>query len=195
IEILQAAHTQSHPLFQVLLVLQNVPMPNVEMAGLDVREFDLDSGTTNFDLTISLTETPEGLTGRIEYATDLFDPERIERMAGHFQMLIEDVCENPGGRLSQLSLMTAAERSQLLVEWNRVEADPTDCCIYEMFQRQAQSTPQGIAIRFQDEQWSYARLDARSSRIAERLRSHGVEPGALVGVWMDPSPQLVASLL
>src|SRR5439155_15819123 len=123
IEILQAAHTQSHPLFQVLLVLQNVPMPNVEMAGLDVREFDLDSGTTNFDLTISLTETPQGLTGRIEYATDLFDAERIQRMAGHLQVLIEQVCEDPETRLSQLSLLTADEQYQTLIEWNKTEGD------------------------------------------------------------------------
>src|SRR5262249_53677355 len=83
IDALRPERDQSYPLFQVLFVLQNVPMPKVEVSGLRVTEFEIDSGTTNFDLTISLTETAEGVGGRIEYAADLFDAERIERMAGH----------------------------------------------------------------------------------------------------------------
>ena len=177
IDVLRPERNQSYPLFQVLFVLQNVPMPNVEMAGLNARQFEVDSGTANFDLTISLTETAEGLTGRIEYATDLFDAERIERMAGHFQKLIEQVCENPAERLSQLSLLTAGERNQSLVEWNRTEDGyPSRACIHELFESQAQRAPDRIALEFQEEQWSYGRLHARSARIANRLQSLGVGP-------------------
>jgi thioesterase domain-containing protein/acyl carrier protein len=102
IEVLQPERVQGYPLFQVLFVHHNVPMPDVEMAGIRVSEFEIDSGAANFELTISLTETHDGIRGRIEYATDLFDPERIVRMANHFQIVIDAVCAKPEAKLSQL---------------------------------------------------------------------------------------------
>jgi acyl carrier protein/serine acetyltransferase len=106
IDVLQPKkHSHSQPLFQVLFVLQNVPLPNVEVSGIRVRSFEIDSATANFELTFSFTETTDGISGRIEYATDLFDAESIEALAAYFQVLIEAVCADPTVTISELPLL------------------------------------------------------------------------------------------
>ena len=144
IDVLRPERNQSYsPLFQVLLVLQNTPMPEVELGGLTMRPFEVDNGTAKFDLMLSLTETTEGLEGWIEYATDLFDVDRIRRLAGHFQRLIEEFSANPDLRLSQVALLAHDERQQLLVDWNRTAVDyPRNSCVHELFEAQVEHTPQ-----------------------------------------------------
>jgi acyl carrier protein/serine acetyltransferase len=106
IDVLQPKkRTHSQPLFQVLFVLQNVPLPNVEVSGIRVRSFEIDSATANFELTFSFTETTDGISGRIEYATDLFDAECIEALAAYFQALVEAVCVDPGIRIAELPVL------------------------------------------------------------------------------------------
>ncbi len=197
IDELQPERNQSYtPLFQVMFVLQNTPLPDLEMPGLTLRPFEIDNGTAKFDLTLSLAETAEGLAGWIEYATDLFDRERIERMAGHFQRMIEEVTANPDLRLSQLSLMTPAERHQVLVEWNRTALDyPRNACIHELFEAQAERTPRATALVCGQERLTYSELNRRSDQLAQRLRRLGVGPETLVGVCVRRSPLMVVGLL
>src|SRR5207249_180749 len=158
--------------------------------------FEIDNRTAKFELTLSLAETSDGLTGWIEYGMDLFDADRIERLAGHFQTIIEDVTANPDTRLSQVSLLTVNERSQLLAKWNRTAADyPRNACVHELFEEQARQTPDRIALEFEGEQWTYARLNAEADRVAVRLRSLGVGPDTLVGLCLERSARMVASVL
>src|SRR5438876_11233816 len=142
IDALQPERNQSYtPLFQVLFVLQNTPIPDLQLPVLVVHPFEIDNRTAKFELTLSLAETSDGLTGWIEYGMDLFDADRIERLAGHFQTIIEDVTANPDTRLSQVSLLTVNERSQLLAKWNRTAADyPRNACVHQLFEEQARQT-------------------------------------------------------
>src|SRR6266568_7357207 len=197
IDALQPERNQSYtPLFQVLFVLQNTPMPNLEIPGLVLRPFEIDNGTAKFDLTVSLAETAEGVAGWIEYATDLFDPERIERLAGHFQRMIDEVTANPDLRLSQLSLITPAERHQVLVEWNQTALDyPRNACIHELFEAQAERTPHATALVCGVERLTYRELNRRSNQLAHRLRGLGVGPETLVGICVRRSPLMVVGLL
>ena len=197
IDALQPERNQSYtPLFQVLFVLQNTPMPDLELPGLVLRPFEIDNRTAKFDLTVSLAETPEGMAGWIEYATDLFDPDRIERLAGHFQRIVEQVSQNPEACLSQLSVLTPGERTQLLTEWNRTAAEyPRDLCIHELFEEQVRSDPDRIALEFQGERWTYGRLDSEASRIAAALRQRGVGPDTMVALCVERSPKMVAGVL
>jgi amino acid adenylation domain-containing protein len=195
IDILQREGTNT-PRFQVLFVLQNAPMPTPSMAGINVQEWEVDSGTSRFDLTLSLTETPEGLKGRIEYATDLFDADRIERLDGHFRTLIEQVVAKPDARLSELSLLTARERHLALVEWNHTESDYSRSrCVHELFEEQARRTPERVAVEFDGERWTYRQLNARADRVAAELHSIGVTTDALVAICMDRSLEMVAAML
>src|SRR5262249_34373243 len=106
------------PLFQTMFVLQNAPLPRLEMSGLDLSPIEFDPGVAKFDLILSLTETAQGLKGFIEYSTDLFDAWRIQRMAEHFRTVIEGVIANPEQKIHQIELMTGIEREQILLKWN-----------------------------------------------------------------------------
>jgi acyl carrier protein/serine acetyltransferase len=105
IRVLQPERSPGRPLFQVLFALQNVPFPNAEVSGIRIQDFEIDSGTANFELTMSFTEKPDGISGRIEYATDLFDAEHIQALASYFQFLIDAVSTEPATRTSELPLL------------------------------------------------------------------------------------------
>ena len=102
-------------MFQVLFALQNVPVSTPELSGLTLSSIGIEETRTRFDLEVHLSETTEGLKGVFVYNTDLFDRATIERMAGHYQMMLEGIAVNPNQRLSELPLLTEAERHQLLV--------------------------------------------------------------------------------
>ena len=141
-----------NPLFQVLFVLHNTPQQALELPGLTVHPLEIDPGTARFDVTLEFWETPEGLRGRFEYSTDLFEAATIARMAGHLQTLLEGIVADPEQRLSRLPLLTADERHRLLVEWNATTAAyPDDQCIHTVFETQVARTPDAVAVVCGDE--------------------------------------------
>ena len=196
VERLQPKRDQSyHPLFQVMFVLQNAAIPASETAGLSWRPFDLDIGTAKFDLTLELSETAEGLTGWLEYSTDLFDAATMARMAGHFQTLLEGIAANPDEHVSALPLMSEAERHQLLVEWNdTAKPFPRDHCIHQLFEQQAARTPGATAVIFQKQSLTYGELNQRADQCAERLRRLGVGPEVVVGLCVERSLEMVVAI-
>jgi amino acid adenylation domain-containing protein/non-ribosomal peptide synthase protein (TIGR01720 family) len=195
---LQPERRMSHsPLFQVLFVLQNAPMPALELTGLTLTPIIADMGVAKFDLTLSLEETPQGLTGSFGYNTDLFEPSSIERMAGHFRTLLEAVAGQPTQRLSELPLLTCEEVRQLLDEWNDTKAayPSEEICFHELFERQVERTPGAVALVFEDESLTYEELNTRANRLARHLRRSGVGADALVGICMERSWEMVVGLL
>ena len=111
------------PLFQALLVLQNAPVPELKLPGLALRAFDSQGNTAKFELSVAFEETDEGLSGRVEYNTDLFEPATIARLAEHLRRLLEGAAANPEQRLADLPLLPEDERRKLLVEWNASRAE------------------------------------------------------------------------
>ncbi len=197
VEALQPERTQSYnPLFQVMFVLQNAPIPPVPGAGLSARHLDLDNGTSKFDLTFSLMESEDGLTCWMEYATDLFDAGTIAQMAGHYQVLLEGLVAAPDKPLSQTPLLTPAERQQVVVEWNRTEmAYPKERCIHELFEAQAERTPEAVALEFGEQRLTYRELNHRANQLAHYLQRRGVGPETLVGICLERSPEMLVGLL
>ncbi|NMO13901.1 non-ribosomal peptide synthase/polyketide synthase [Pyxidicoccus fallax] len=188
------------PLFQAMLVLQNMPearpSPTHGQAGLRIHSVELENDTAKFDLTLSLSETPEGLQGELGYRTDLFREETIRRLAGHLYTFLEAVTANPGLRLSEVHLLTAAEQRQLQVDFQgRDEAYPRGVCLHTLIEAQVERTPDAEAVRFEDSTLTYAQLDARANQLAHHLRSLGVGPETRVGVCLERSLELVVALL
>ncbi|MBR8841210.1 MAG: AMP-binding protein, partial [Stigonema ocellatum SAG 48.90 = DSM 106950] len=197
VEALQPQRSLAYsPLFQVMFVLQNAPMSEVELPGITLTQLDHQSTVAKFDLTLSMSETDQGLVGSWEYNTDLFDGSTISRMAGHFQNLLSAIVENPRQTVGELPLLSEAERHQLLVEWNDTESVyPTDKCIHELFSQQVELTPDAIALVFEDEQLTYSQLNTRANTIAHYLQSEGVRPDVLVGLCVERKPLMVVGLL
>jgi non-ribosomal peptide synthetase component F len=195
-ELHPARDLSRNPLFQVMFVLQNGHPGTLELPGLTLIPVEVDSGTTHFDLTLHIADTGDELVASLAYNTDLFETGSIDRMLRHFQMLLETVCASPGRRLSELSLLTDAERQQVLVEWNATRTDRlNEVCIHQLFEAQVERTPDAIAVVFQDRELTYGQLNRRANQLAHHLRALGVGPEIPVGICLKDSMEVVVGLL
>lgn len=183
------------PLFQVMFMLQNVPLPHFEHAGLRLDPMEVYTGATEFDLVLNTMETEEGLLASITYNADLFDAATMERMLNQYQVLLEGVVAEPNQSLALLPLLTPAERRQLLNEWNDVQDYPQEKGIHELFEEQAEREPNAPALSFNGQQMTYAALNEGSNQIAHGLLQMGVACGAPVAIMLDSSPRQIMVLL
>jgi amino acid adenylation domain-containing protein len=184
------------PLFQVVFALQNVPQETLELPGLRLSRAGGSAVTSKFDLSLHVFEGGSGLHCLVEYATDLFDGSTIERLIGHYRTLLEGIVAAPERRVSELPLLSAAERHRQVVEWNAMAAEyPREKCVHELFAGQAARAPEAIAVVFDDRQLSYGELDRRSNQVAHHLRALGVGPESVVGLCVERSLEMVVGLL
>jgi amino acid adenylation domain-containing protein len=187
------AHT---PLFQVKMIFQNTPMPDLHMADLTIRPVDNLPSVARFDLVLTLMETAQGLSGTLVYSTDLFTAPMIERMQGHFQTLLAGIVADPTRKIGALPLVTQPERQQLLVEWNATGASHRhDQCLPQLFAAQAARTPHGVALVSGSEHLTYQELNARANQVAYYLQSLGSGPETLVGLCVERSTAQIIGLL
>ncbi|MBD2208314.1 amino acid adenylation domain-containing protein [Nostoc linckia FACHB-104] len=191
VEALQPNRDLSYnPLFQVMFVLQNPASNSIW------KTEELETGTAKFDILLSMIDSEEGLTGTLEYNTDLFNADTIARMLGHFQTLLEGVVSYPNQSISELPLLTTAERQTLLLDWNHTEVDyPQAACIHHLFEAQVEKTPDAIALIFTDQELTYRELNHRANQLAHYLQNLGVEPDTLVGICMERSIEMVVGIL
>ena len=197
VEILQPERSLSHnPLFQVMFVLQNATSPTQQMPHLTLSTLPVDQLTAQFDLTLSMEETAEGLTGFWQYNRDLFDPETIRRMSGHLKLLLEGIVTHPQKSVTALPLLPEAELRQLLVEWNDTQQDySSGHCIHQLIEAQAALTPDAVAVVFEDQQLTYRQLNQQANQLARYLTELGVKSEVLVGIGVERSPEMVIALL
>ena len=190
-----------NPLFQVTFQLygSNTGASENGIASFDDAgsPFEVDARTAKFDLRFDLAETAGGgLTGFLEYDTALFSDESIARMARHFQTLLARAVADPDLRLSALSLLTPAELKELIVERNATTTPyPHEERIHELFERQVERTPDGVAVECEGETLTYAELDSRATRLAHYLRGLDVGLETPVGISTERSIEMIVGLL
>ncbi|MFP5263078.1 MAG: amino acid adenylation domain-containing protein [Blastocatellia bacterium] len=197
VDELQPARDMSrNPLFQVAFQLQNAPNPGMKLAGLRVRQEGAENVISTFDLDMQIIESGRGLTGLLIYNSDIFEPDTIKRLTKHFQVVAGAVVSNPERPIPDLSLLTQAERHQLLSEWNDTGKEyPVDACIQDLFEAQVRKTPNATALVFDDERLTYAELNTRANQLARYLRKLGVGPEVRVGILVDRSIEMLVGLL
>ncbi|MBD2471153.1 non-ribosomal peptide synthetase [Nostoc sp. FACHB-145] len=197
VDKMQPQRDLSHtPLFQVMFALQNTQNSEIELPGLTLTTLETDSGTAKFDLTLDMKETDEGLVGTLEYSIDLFQPQTIQRMAGHLQTLVCGIIANPEERLSELPLLTAEEQSQLIVDWNQTQVEySSDQCIHQLFEAQVEKTPDAVAVVFGNQQLTYHQLNQRANQLGHYLQKLGVGAEVLVGICVERSLDMAIALL
>ncbi len=154
----------------------------------------LDQESSALDLSLKLEQTQTGISGHFEYATDLFTAATIDRMAMHFQTLIESIVANPAQSIDELNILTDSERQQLLVEWNQTQIDYPNQCIHQLFEAQVERTPDNIAVVFEQHQLTYRELNNRANQLAHYLRAQGVGKNVLVGLYVERSLAMVVGL-
>ncbi|MGC2332311.1 MAG: amino acid adenylation domain-containing protein [Candidatus Acidiferrales bacterium] len=184
------------PIFQAMFSFLNTPTTPVELPGLEVKRVGAEVGASKVDLGLYAMESPAGIYCAFEYNTDLFNSDRIERFARHFEALLEDVTQNPDRRLSELSILTAAERRQVLVDWNQTRVEfPKDQTLHRLFELQAQQTPESVALEFKGRPLRYRELNERANHLAWHLKALGVGPDSLVGLLHERSENMMVALL
>lgn len=198
VEALQPERDLSYtPLFQVLFALQNQTLSQVDLTGLTASPLKVETGTSKFDLSLSMENRADGLVGVWRYSTDLFDASTIDRMTGNFVTLLEGIVANPQEKISQLPLLTEVEQRQLLVEWNNTEVDdPQSQSIHQLFEEQVQRTPNAVAVVFEEQQLTYRELNSRANQLAHYLlQNHQIEPDTLIGICLERSLEMIIGIL
>ncbi len=189
-------HLNRNPLFQVMLILQNVPALALELSNLRLSLLETESETAKFDLTLTIEDRADNLVAELEYNVDLFTATTAERMLNHFQVLLAGVVADPSQRLSALPFLTEAERRRQLLEWNDTGSDyPQSQTIQQLFEKQAAETPEAIAVVDEHHELTYRELNERANQLAGYLTKLGVGPESLVGICVDRSSEMVVGLL
>ena len=190
-----------HPLFQVMLTLQNNEAAILSLPGLKVTPEQAGTHRAKFDLSFSLTEqaTAEGLangiSGTVGYATDLFERGSVERITSRFVRMLEGIALDPEQPIGIIDLLEPLERHQLLVEWNTPISYSSHECVHELFEKQVERNPEAVAVVFEEDRLSYRELNRRANQLAHYLRKLGVKPDSLVGLCVERSLEMVVGLL
>ncbi len=194
-ELQPARDTSRNPLFDVMVLLQNVPDQAVDLPGLAVEGVALPVTTANCDLTVEFGEQHGGLAGVLEYNTDLFDAATIDRMVAQLLVLLERMTANPDLALAELPLLTDTELRQVIHDWNDTELDVPAVTFPELFEAQAARTPGEAALVFRDTVLTFAEVNARANRLARYLVANGAGPERVVGLALPRSVEMVVAML
>ncbi len=199
IDLLELARNRSYnPVFQVMFAMQPSDPDQLRLPGLVLKPLDLETDMAKFDLNLMMRESPKGLTGALEYNSDLFDEATAQRLVAHFQNLLRAMVDQPTTKVATLPMLDAVERKQLLVDWNdTIRAYPRTQCIHQLFEAQVAHTPDAPALfdLGSGVELTYRELNRRANQVAHRLQALGVKPDDLVGLCVARSAKLVVGLL
>jgi amino acid adenylation domain-containing protein len=197
VEELQPERTQSqNPLFNVMFSLQNGLMDKWELPGLSFEPMEVANGTSKFDLTLAMQENTDSLSATAEFCCDLFDAPTIERLLNHLEVVLEGIVANPDQKVSRLPLLTANERQQIVLDWNRTATDyPHTATVHELFEQAATKYAGSIAVSYGEESLTYKELNERANQVANYLRKLGAGTDVPIGISMERSVQMIVGWL
>jgi amino acid adenylation domain-containing protein len=202
VEAVQPARSQSrHPLFQVVLVLQNAPAANlnlpmltthVEMSEFNVAKFDLGFGLSELR---SPAGDPLGIQGDISYSNDLFDDATVRSLATRLVRMLEEMVQAPETRLHRAKILSVEEKHILLESFNATAQEVPETTVSEMFETQVMQKPEATAIVQGEKSYTYQELNQWANRLAHYLIARRIGPESLVGIALDRSPEMVVAIL
>ena len=187
-----------NPLFQVMFNWRDRDqlLPFIGMEGLAIDSLMSTANTSKFDMLLFATDTGDEIWLELEYNSDIFDEDRMSRMLGHYQTLLEAVAADPGTSLTEIPLLTADERRQVVFDWNDTKAEyPREIPLAKLVEAQVERTPDAIALVYEDHRLTFKEMNARANQLAHELRKHGAGPDELVGLCVGRTTDLVVALL
>ncbi|MTJ10020.1 non-ribosomal peptide synthetase [Anabaena sp. UHCC 0204] len=194
-ELQPERNLSNNPFFQVWFALHNLPIPIMQLGDLVLTSIKVKKGTSQFDLSLDISIGEQGLTGSIEYSTELFASATIARMVEHFHTLLYGIVANPQAKLSELPLLSEAEKDKLF-EWNNTQNNLIESCsLHDKFEAQVEKTPDAIAVIFAGESLTYRKLNHKANQLANYLQNLGVTAETLVGICMHRSLEMIIGIL
>jgi amino acid adenylation domain-containing protein/non-ribosomal peptide synthase protein (TIGR01720 family) len=183
------------PLFQVMFAMQSSDFEVINIPGIEVAPFNLDSGTSKFDMTMTMVEVFGELRGQLEYNSDLFELETIKRFIDHFKFLLQQIIESPETTLDSFILMPESEKQIILSDWNATQKDyDAPQPLMYFFEEATATYSQNTALLFNGEQLSYNDLNKRVNQLAHFLIKKGVKKDSFIGLYMERSFELVIGM-
>jgi amino acid adenylation domain-containing protein len=194
--VVKERNMSRNPLFQVLFSFQNTPgAPALKLGELSLSTEGQEHSTTQFDLSFLIRETSTGINGTVEYATDLYMGETIERMINHYINLLGSIVASPENEVGRLSMLSIKEE-KTLADFNATGAEyPKEKSLVDLFEEQVIKDPEAVALIFEDMELSYAELNARSNQLAHYLQKQGVKAEMLVPICVERSLEMVVGIL
>jgi len=192
-ELKPERHTAHSPLCQVMF--QIVSGFQLELPGLAVELLEPETGTAKFDLTLTVIEEGDELTGRIDYNTDLFDAATIERMIENFQTLLTSIVTHPDQSVATLPILSESTRQHLLLAGNQATDYPRNFTVAQLFEMQVAKTPENVAVVDQGRTITYQELNHRANQLAHHLQKVGLGAGTLVGLFLERSLDSIVAML
>jgi amino acid adenylation domain-containing protein/non-ribosomal peptide synthase protein (TIGR01720 family) len=202
VEVLNPARSMArHPLFQVSLVLQNNTRASFALQGLETSAQSIGMHTAKFDLSFELWEqrgkdgSPQGISGRVEFATDLFDRTTVAQWVARLQRILAAVAADASQPIGRIEILQPEERTQLLATWNDTAHPLPASTLPVLFERRAEHAPDATALVFDDTSLTYGELNARANQLAHYLITRGAGSERFVALALPRSLELVVGLL
>ena len=198
VDLLNPVRSLSHtPLFQVMFGWQSNEQGSLQLEGIEAGPLQASPHrVARLDLTMALGESGGGITGVVEYATSLFDAATMERYFGYFRNLLKAMVADDTQAINRLPMLDAAERHRVLYDWNETRIEfPSDKCVHELFEQQAAKTPAAIAVKYEDQELTYAELNEHANQVANHLISLNVQPDTFIGLCLERGFGMVISML
>jgi amino acid adenylation domain-containing protein len=187
---------QQTPFFQVMFSYEDASRPLLKLESLHVERFEIDLPVAPFVWTLLARSVDGGLSLQLEYKTELFSAQTVERLLGHLRTLLEGIARNPQESVGTLPLLTAVEEEQLLHEFNPCETEyPKDQCIHDLFEAQAARTPDAVALKFGGHWMTYRDLNERTNQLAHYLRTRGVGLESRIAIFTERSFETIIGVL
>ncbi|WP_046234918.1 condensation domain-containing protein, partial [Paenibacillus algorifonticola] len=185
-----------NPLFDTMFSLQSLENRAYHLEGLQLALYPNAHLVSKFDLSLDVMEGSDGLECALEYATALYKPETVERLAKHFEQLVAAIVNDPGAKIASLGMLTAEEQEQIQRVFNPETVSPLlEKTFHHLFEEQAERSPEATAVVYEEKRLTYRELNERSNRLARSLRAQGVKPDQLVGILVDRSVEMLVGVL
>jgi amino acid adenylation domain-containing protein len=184
------------PMYQVMFSVGEQKDLGLDLPGLEITPIIIDRKIAKFDMTLGMTEFHQDLMCNIEYCSALFEASTMERLANHFQNLLQGIMRNPDQRISALPLLSDSQRREMVFQWNAVHRDyPHNVFVLDLFEQHARRQPGAIAIAYEDKRLTYGELDERSNQLARYLKKRGVGPEVRVAICIERSLDMIVGVL
>ncbi|KJB89035.1 hypothetical protein AZ66_04000 [Paenibacillus sp. E194] len=195
-KVLVSPDQSRNPIFDTMFVLQNTEEAEMNILGLRMKPQPSLRPVSKFDLTFQAAEEEGRLACSIEYATALYKHETVKRMAGHYKQLVSQVISNPKADLASLQMITPEESTLILSNFNGAVMEyARERTIHQLFEEQAERTPNSVAVEFEGMRLTYRELNEKANSLARTLQSAGVVPDVRVGIMVERSIEMIVSIL